>query len=229
MRAARLVDEDFRQMSGDAWWKVISIIWFLMVFSAIIMVSVAVSIGRENNRKLRDASIRFDEAFQFDFDAFATTACRTCDGTELIIRDGTPIVVQPFLNGNLRQFPEGIRIPCFSSGSNRKFTIRADTMMISPEGLTVDARTVLGNPQGMRSSDIMVNCMGAAPCLPSSDFCTDEFGMDFPHGPIYRFTRTNVGSGMVTLEHLCVCILDWDPVSETSVTLPYCTEPLTSL
>jgi hypothetical protein len=228
MRAARDVDDNLRQMAKDAIWKFALVFWLFMVTAGFAMVIATLVIGYQNEKKLRHAGVRLDEALEFDFPTFATGPCRTCDGTELIIHDGTPIVVQPFLNEKKtqRQFPTGIQIPCFKSQNNHVFSTRSNTHMSSASGITVDARTVLANPQGMRSIEKQVDCMGAAPCLPSVDYCVTEFGVDYPYGPIYHYTRSNVGSEMVTLEHLCVCVLDWDPVSETTITLPYCTEPL---
>jgi hypothetical protein len=226
MKAARDVDHNLRELLRDAFWKFIFVIWLLMIVANIIMVSIAVSVERDSLSSLRDAAIRLDAAFEFDFAAFATTPCRTCDGADLIVHSGTPIVVSPFLNTNQRQFPQGIQIPCFTSYPNRNFEIEVDATVTSASGLTVDANTLLKNPQGMRTLEVVVDCMGAAPCIPALSFCTAEFGDDFPSGPIYHYIRTNVGSGMDTLEHICICILDWDPVSEETVTLPYCTEPL---
>jgi hypothetical protein len=175
--------------------------------------------------KLAAAAVRFDQAFEFDFDAFATTPCRTADGTNLIINADTPITVSPFI-GSSRQFPEGIKTPCFASTDEESFAVRADTEINGgTAGLTVDADTLLANQQGLHLQDVVQGCMGSAPCLPDPGMCETEFGATKPYGPIYRLTRSNVGSGSDTLVHLCVCIDDWDPVGEVMVTLPYCTEP----
>jgi hypothetical protein len=217
--------EGVRRLVHDAYGKVAFALWVLMVLAALIMSAIAVSIGRTNNSKLAAATVRLDEAFEFDFDAFATTACRTCEGTTLIVHDDTPIAVSPYVGGS-RQFPSGIKTPCFSSTSRETFETRADTSIDGgTDGLTTDADTLLANPQGLHLSDVGQDCMGAAPCLPSSTFCETEFGSMKPYGPIYRLTRTNVGSGADTLIHLCVCILDYDPIGDAMVPLPYCTEP----
>jgi len=217
--------EGVRRLVRDAWGKVAFVVWSLMVVAAVVMGGVAVSIGRTNNSKLAAASERLDAAFRFDFDAFATTECRTCEGTTLIVHDGTPIVVSPYVGGG-RQFPAGIKTPCFESTDRAAFQTRADaTVDGGTDGLTTDANTLLENPQGLHLQDVTQDCMGTAPCLPASTLCESEFGAAKPYGPIYRLTRTNVGSGGDTLIHLCVCILDYDPVGEVMVTLPYCTEP----
>jgi hypothetical protein len=219
------VHETTRQLIHDAWGKVAFVVWSLMVLAGVAMVAAAVAIGRSNNSKLAAASVRLDEAFAFDFEAFATTPCRTCDGTTLIVHSDTPIVVSPFV-GTARQFTEGIKTPCFASTTTKTFQTRADaTINGGTAGLTVDADTLLANPQGLHLQDVQTDCMGAAPCLPASTFCQDTFGATKPYGPIYRFTRTNVGSGADTLVHLCACILDYDPVADAMHTVPYCTEP----
>lgn len=196
-----------------------------MVLATVIMVSVAVAFGRSNNERLSAAAQIFDAAFSIDFDAIATSDCRTVDGSNLIINAATPITVSPLI-GTSRQFPEGIKTPCFASTDQESFVTRADTEITGPSaGLTVDADTLLLNQQGLHIQDVVIACMGSPTCLPSATFCTDEFGSTKPYGPIYRLTRSNVGSGGDTLVHLCVCIDDWDPVGEVMVALPYCTEP----
>lgn len=224
MQAARNANDDLQRMLNNAVFKILFFLWTLMIIASIIMVSFAVYVGLNNNKRLDDISIKLDSANAFDFNAFSSTPCRTCDGSELIVKDGTPIVVQPTVSG-FSQFPDGIKTPCFESSVN-EFHIRSQAQISSLGGMTVSGRTMLQNPQGLAVSKIEMDCLNTAPCLLPNDFCSTNFNSATPHGPIYRLTRSSVGSPGTTLEHICVCILDWDPVSQTTQTLPYCTEPL---
>jgi len=222
------VEEELRRLIRKSLIKIMFIVWVMMMILAIVFVVWGIYIGRKNNTKLSTAQEYFDQADSIDFDAVGTTTCRTVSGSQLIINNGFPIVVAPFLDTaeTKRQFPDGIETPCYSSEKNGQFVLKKDTNVSSTNGLEVDANTELKNPQGLIVSEITVSCAGTVPCLPSATFCATQFGADYPHGPIYLYTRTNVGSGLATLRHICVCILDWDPVANTTVTIPYCTEPL---
>ena len=220
------VDATIKQLKREAWGKVVFAVWALMVLTGIILVCISLGLIYSDNRRLSTASARLDQAFAFDFEAFATTPCRTCEGTNLIVNADTPMVVSPFI-GLARQFPTGIKTPCYASSPTGTFQTRADaTVNGGTQGITVDANTLLTNQQGLHLQNVETDCMGAVPCLPATTFCQTEFGATKPFGPIYRYTRTNVGSGMDTLVHLCACVYNWDPIGETMITRPYCTEPL---
>lgn len=225
--AVRQIDDDFDVLKKDARWKVLSYLWTLMVLAAVGMAIASVIINYQNEDRMGKVTARLDDAFAFDFDDFATTPCRTCDGTQVIIHDGTPIVVSPYVgvNEDRRQFPQGIRTPCFES-TQGSFRVRAQTVMGSSAGVLVDQQTQLKNPQGLAVSNYTIDCGDTAPCLVPADFCNTTFSPTQPYGPIYHITRTNVGSASDTLEHTCVCIFDWDPVAESNRTRPYCTEPM---
>ena len=227
MQTVRNVDDDFKTMTRDTWVKVSVIMWFLVVIAGVIMVSIAVAVGSNNNKRLATITNNLDDAEAFDFDAFASTACRTAEGTQLLIKDGTPIVVQPYLDAaeKLRHFPEGIKTPCYES-STGGFDVRSQAGVITQNPVEVSKSTLLENPQGLGVNRIEIDCALTAPCLLPAGYCATAFDPTTPYGPIYRLTRTRVGAGNVTLEHTCVCILDWDPVAETNRTVPYCTEPL---
>jgi hypothetical protein len=222
------VEEEFRRLIRSSVVTIAFTVWTIMMVLAIAFVIWGVVTGRRNNSKLSKSQQYFDQADLVNFNAEGTTTCRTVAGSQLIINDGYPIVVAPFLDaaGLQRHFPDGIDTPCYSSEKNGEFVLKKDATVTSTNGIRVDANTELLNPQGLIISGSTVDCAGTAPCLPADTFCTTEFGADYPYGTIFLYTRTNVGSASATLRHICVCILDWDPVADSTVTLPYCTEPL---